>query len=105
MNNINLNFFDFTGNGKVLALSGRPKGEKIREEWKLDDLEKNTDNVFIVNIPKEMYGLSPSLIQGIFTKTIDTLGKQNFYERYKFSPHESLLSMVQLGIDGIPDKQ
>jgi hypothetical protein len=106
-NTINMKILDFspyTSDGRVLSLSGRPKGEGIRKDWNLDELEADPLNMFFIKIPEKMYGLAPSLIQGLFTKTIDTIGKEEFYRRYKFSPHEILVNQIKRVIDGLPSK-
>jgi len=82
---IKFNFGDFTDKGRIISLSGRDKGVAIREKWKLDEYEKDENKKFIIEVPKELKGLTGSLIQGLFTKTIENIGIDGFYTRYEFS--------------------
>lgn len=92
---------EFTQNGRITSLSGRPKGEQIRVKWNLDNLEKQPDIIVYINIPEYLDNIGRSLIQGIFTQTLQTIGVNGFYAKYKFSPHPIITNDIKNVIDGL----
>ncbi len=78
----NFSFSEFKNKNQSKTISGNTKGEKIRKEWDLDNIE-NINGVSInITIPEGIF-LAPSLIQGIFGDTIAKIDLNKFYEIYK----------------------
>lgn len=100
MNNkiIDIDFFELTNNGKVFSISGRGKGEKIRKHWKFDTYDKDPFIMVNIKIPEEMYNLSPSFIQGLFSGSIKVMDRNDFYDKYKFYKENESLPIKQIKV-------
>lgn len=96
--NIDIDFFELTNNGKVFSISGREKGEKIREHWKFDTYDKDPSVEVSIKIPEEMYNLSPSFIQGLFSGSIKAMKREDFYNKYKFYKENESLPIKQIKV-------
>lgn len=94
---INFNLCEYI-NGKQV-LSGRDKGEKLRETLKLDMIDINNEQVKII-IPKEVYAFNSSYFLGLFGKSVRLLGKQKFESKYLFDSNDIVRMNI---IDGIND--
>ena len=85
-------------NKEVKVLSGRDKGEQLREFFLLDSLDKVIKGVTIVYIPDDIYSISSGYFLGLFGKSIRCLGELNFRKRYHFVCENCLLSNIDDGI-------
>jgi len=87
------NFADIIPEGND-GISGRDKGEQLRERWSLDDLEKQDDVIIIMSVPDKKT-LGQSFIQGLFSKSVLGLGEQRFNEIYKFIASPIVLQSIE----------
>ena len=88
-----------TANGRVKSLSGRDKGEALRANWELGELEKQNNTIIFIKIPEGMYNLAPSFIQGLFSETVYNIGKEGFVSKYQFSPKQLIVNQIHLVIE------
>lgn len=66
-----------------IVLSGRDKGEKIRNKIKIDLYDADS-NVYQIVVPNFVRTWNPSHFLGIFSRSIKKLGLDQFEEKYKF---------------------
>ena len=67
------------------VFTGRPRGEQLRRELHVDDMDARGD-VVEVNIPESTYSISSSFILGLFGKSVVHFGsRQAFYNKYHFN--------------------
>lgn len=86
MNSLKIDFSTF--NSRVLV--GRPRGEKAREKYGLDSIDKEGGLVEVV-IPDNIYSVNSSFFLGLFGKSIVTAGsRESFFGRYHFSSSKEL---------------
>lgn len=70
--------------GPVFA--GRPRGERIRELLKLDDVDSKAEAKVEVVIPNNALGITASFIGGLFAKSVLAAGsRDNFFRRFHFT--------------------
>ena len=69
--------------GTSKIFSGRNYGMQLRNENKLDELDKNNENV-IIYIPKDTWTINSSFFCGLFEKSVIDLGKEKFLKKYTF---------------------
>ena len=90
-NKINLANFK-PSNSNVFA--GRPQGEAVRKELRLDKFDMTNDDFEII-IPKETTSFNPSFYLGLLFESIKILGFEKFKEKYKFSFEVTEPEMIQ----------
>lgn len=84
-NTINLESFiaiDKKGN-PAKVFTGRDRGESVRKESKIDEIEKNSSEVNII-IPDNIYSINPSFFEGLFLNVVIKLGRDGFFKKFKF---------------------
>jgi len=82
----------------VRNLAGHDRGALARKQFKLDELDK-ADEVVTVVVPSDVYLLSPSFIQGMFARSIQTLGsREAFLSHYGFDASTLVLNQIDSGI-------
>ncbi len=69
-------------NAKVFT--GRDRGEAVRIESKIDEIENHYSEVFII-IPDNIYSINPSFFEELFLNVVLKLGKDAFLEKFKFT--------------------
>ena len=79
-----------------IVLSGRPKGEGVREELHIDELDVSRDE-FIVKIPDRIISLNSSFFLGLFTGSIKRLGISAFESKYTFECRDVVLEDIERG--------
>lgn len=84
--------------GEVSSLSGHNRGLAARELFKLDDVDKAFE-VINVSAPDNLVAITPSFIQGMFARSVHTLGRERFFTHYKFDFPNHLMTDVHLGIE------
>lgn len=90
-----IDFTPLTKNGTVSVISGQERGQALRAEFDLDNLDTNNDVVTIV-VPKYVDAVTPSFVLGMFGPSIRKLGSvPNFLERYQFKAAPHIISQVQ----------
>ncbi len=96
MNEINL--AALTNDGQVRNLSGHDRGEDARQKFDLDVLDQQEGEIKVV-VPEDIYLLSPSFIQGMFAKSIKSLGgRQQFLNHYEFVASTLVMKQIDNGI-------
>lgn len=89
-NNRVFNFSDFGGPVYI----GRPKGEKARETWKLDEVDNN-DEIVTIKISDDTYSINSSFFLGLFAPSIKALGsRESFLKKYQFSMPDTFIDTV-----------
>jgi len=92
-----INLQDKISNGSII-LSGREKGETLREKLNLDQLEQDNDEVVIV-VPDSIVSFNSSYFLGLFTPSIKKYkSKEKFLKKYKFECDEYILKDIEDGI-------
>ena len=89
---------NFTSGGKVKNLSGKDRGKAAREEFRLDKLDHQADQVE-VKIPKNVYAISTSFFCGMFERSYKNLGgPEQLCEVYKFNISDELQPQIDQGL-------
>lgn len=68
-------------NSKVFT--GRDRGEDVRKRSKIDYEESTHDNILIV-VPDDIYSINPSFLEEFFVNVVIKLGKDKFFNKFKF---------------------
>jgi hypothetical protein len=66
------------------TFTGQPRGKDARARLKIQSFDR-ADVLVDVVVPLDTYSVSPSFILGMFTPSIETLGRKGFLEKYNFS--------------------
>ena len=75
--------------------TGRDRGEKLRVELKLDEMDRGHDKVS-VHIPASTYTVSSSFFLGLFGPSILKFGtKEDFYNHYEFDLPDYLRNITE----------
>lgn len=84
-NTINLEDFRVHGPDGSIAkvFTGRDRGEDVRIDSKIDEIETKFDEVIII-IPDNIYSINPSFFEELFVNVVLKLGKEKFREKFKF---------------------
>ena len=83
--------------GEVSSLSGHDRGLAARGLFRLDTLDSQPEPV-VITAPANLDAITPSFVQGMFAKSVHTLGKERFFSHYLFNLPDYLLTDVRLGI-------
>lgn len=65
------------------VFTGRERGQKIREESKIDSLVDENELVNI-KIPSDVMSINPSFLEEFLLNIVTKLGKHNFYKKVRF---------------------
>jgi hypothetical protein len=96
-----INFGDLT-KGQVHNLSGHDRGLAARESFKLDQLD--LDGIrHVVYVPDDIYGVSPSFIQGLFSGSLKKLGNdiEEFRKHYEIEATDLVRRQIERGLTNI----
>ncbi len=66
-----------------LVISGRPKGELLRQKLQLD-LEDRRPEPVDVHVPEHIISLNSSFFLGLFAPSVQRLGGEGFDAKYRF---------------------
>lgn len=85
---------------ELQVLSGRDLGEKQRQKFLIDTLDKDT-KLYKVIIPKNIVSINPSFFLGTFGNSVRYFKtKEKFLEKYEFDCNENAFITI---VDGIND--
>jgi hypothetical protein len=90
-----INLREFTSLDSIV-ISGRPKGEELRQKLSLDRLDVEPGVVTFV-VPEEIVSLNSSFFLGLFTPSIQRLGVQAFDQKYRFECNQEVREDVERG--------
>lgn len=94
-----INILNEISSGTII-LSGRDKGELLREKIKLDKLEEQYDRITFV-IPESIVSFNSSYFLGLFTPSIKKYGgKEGFLDKYTFLCDEYINNDI---LDGLKE--
>ncbi len=65
------------------VFTGRDRGEDVRKASKIDEIERNYNEVFII-VPDNIYSINPSFFEELFINVVSKLGREKFIEKFKF---------------------
>ena len=94
--------FGMLTEGKVHNLSGHDRGLAARRSFRLDELDR--DGVkHVVRVPKDIYGISPSFIQGLFADTLKSLNNslEEFERCYEIDATDLIRRQIDRGLQNI----
>lgn len=77
---IDLNKFRTPG---ARVFTGRPRGEEVRANSKVDEIEANAAHV-IVRIPADTITINPSFLEEFFRYVVRKLGAVAFRQKFEF---------------------
>lgn len=86
-NTINLEDFRARDNKNGIiskVFTGRDRGEIVRKNSKIDELEKRYDSINII-IPENIYSINPSFFEELFVNVVKKIGKEEFLNKFKFT--------------------
>lgn len=96
MTSINLEQF---AQGRITLLAAKPKGAEARSVLKIDELDLTSDVVDVI-IPSYIITITPSFFLGLFSKSLDVLGEDKFFEKYHFKDERiSIQKQIKSGVD------
>jgi hypothetical protein len=74
--------------------TGRDRGERLRAELRLDDVDAADQGVVIV-IPDTTYSISSSFFLGLFGPSVVRFGSRNeFFEKYQFQANDFFRGII-----------
>ena len=80
------------------VFSGRPRGESVRENAGLDEIDRS-DDVVQVQIPGDIWSVNASFFLGLFGRSIKHFqNKQAFLKKYNFECTPQIMEDVESGI-------
>lgn len=84
-NTINLEDYRVKGKDGTIAkvFTGRDRGEDVRIASKIDEIEKNYEEIIII-IPDNIYSINPSFFEELFVNVVLKLGREKFGEKFNF---------------------
>jgi hypothetical protein len=82
MNTYRIDLNDFRTEG-AKVFTGRPRGKKVRIASKIDQVEKEYDEVELI-IPDYVRSINPSFFEEFLVNVVSKLGEQKFFEKFKF---------------------
>jgi len=84
-NTINLEDFRVKDGKRISKVfTGRDRGEYVRKQSKIDNLETQYKEIFII-IPDNVYSINPSFLEEFLVNVVTKLGKDKFLERFHFT--------------------
>ncbi len=91
------------GGAQSTTFSGRPEGETVRKELKLDTIDDSSEPVTII-IPNDTTSFNPSFFLGLLFKSVKRMGSIDaFKKRFSFDfsnyTDKELLKYVQQDIE------
>lgn len=88
--------------GKVRNLSGHERGLAARKNFHLDDLDLDGSK-HVVRVPREIYGISPSFVQGFFAGTLKRFGNdlEKFHQAYQIDGSDLIQRQIDRGLQNI----
>ena len=85
----------------LVVTNSRKDGEKARERFDLDTLDKNQkDIIYVFKIRDGMFSIGPSYLSGLFFKSTQVLSKEEFKKKYRFEcSNKSILTSIDKFIE------
>ena len=68
---------------KAKIFTGRDRGEQVRKDSKIDEIESKFDSVDFI-IPANLYSINPSFFEELFINVVEKLGEEEFYKKFNF---------------------
>lgn len=65
------------------VFTGRDRGQIVRKSSRIDEIALTNDIIKIV-IPDNIYSINPSFFEELFLNVVLTLGKEEFFNKFKF---------------------
>lgn len=84
-------------NGTTHIFAGRDKGKHWRVVFRIDELD-TADGPVNVQVPDDVYLISPSFFLSLFGVSVRRLGMSRFHEKYRFLGSEDIQMQVEKGI-------
>ena len=79
--------------------TGRPNGERARDQLNIDALEDRPGVVFYVDIPESTYNINSSYFVGLFGSSIRKAGtRERFLDKFRFETHGREHRAIERGI-------
>lgn len=93
---------DLTRGGEVRNLSGHERGLEARRYFSLDDADATGEPVEVV-VPDEVYTLTPSFFQGMFSKSVHAVGgdREKFFAHFHFKASALILRQIERGVASV----
>lgn len=66
------------------AFTGRPQGEKVRQELRLNECDNEKEKQILFIFPIDTTSINPSFFLGMLYDSYKKLGEEHFREKYKF---------------------
>lgn len=84
---------------EVKFYSGRPRGEKVREELRLD-LEEDGVDLYSITIPEDTDSIHTSFFLGLFGSSVRKCGtRDSFLKKFKFQAPDGVMEDIEDGIN------
>lgn len=92
-----INLQDKISAGSII-LSGRDKGEMLRDKLRLEQLEEDNDQIVIV-VPESIVSFNSSYFLGLFTPSVKKYKtREGFLQKYTFECDEYISKDIEDGI-------
>jgi hypothetical protein len=96
---LEISFSDLTKDGEVRNLSGHERGRAARVNYHLDDVDQADESVRVV-IPDDVYSITSSFFQGMFSESVRKAGsREGFLARFQFDAPPVVLRQIERGIE------
>jgi hypothetical protein len=94
-----ISFKDLTNDGEVRNLSGHERGRAARENYRLNDADRDGEIIRVV-VPEDIYSITSSFFQGMFSESVRKAGsRENFLARFEFDAPPVVLRQIERGIE------
>ncbi len=81
----------------IRVISGRDKGIELRAKLKIDEKD-NDEEIYEIEIAKNVYSFNSSCFLGLFSDSIKKLGEKKFREKYQFNCSDLIRMNIEDGI-------
>lgn len=71
------------GNAVSKVFTGRDRGEIVRKDSMIDELERDSDKIIII-IPDNIRSINPSFFEEMLKNVVKKLGRERFLEKFVF---------------------
>jgi len=80
----NFRVVDTETGSKSRVFAGRPRGEKVRDLSRIDELVENNDQVEVI-VPDDIRALNPSFIEEFLFNVVEKYGPTGYKEKVVFT--------------------
>lgn len=102
---LELNIDSFLQGKPVRNLSGHERGERARQFYQLDELDRQDGEILFI-IPEEVDAIATSFFLGMFAESVKEFQtNEEFFDHYKFKASPEVFRQILQGIKRVRAKR